>query len=50
MIRVGIVGAGIMGSNHARVLRAVPDAAVVVVTDPDADKGQRLAEIGRAHV
>jgi UDP-N-acetylglucosamine 3-dehydrogenase len=44
MIRVGIVGAGIMGSNHARVLRAVPDAAVVVVTDPDADKGQRLAD------
>src|SRR5215469_4828167 len=44
MVRVGIVGAGIMGSNHARVLRAVPHAEVVVVTDPDADKGQRLAD------
>jgi len=44
MVRVGIVGAGIMGSNHARVLRAVPDAEVVVVTDPEADKGQRLAD------
>lgn len=44
MVRVGIVGTGIMGSNHARVLRAVPDAAVVVVTDPDAGKGQRLAD------
>jgi UDP-N-acetylglucosamine 3-dehydrogenase len=44
MIRVGIVGAGIMGSNHARVLAAIPQAEVVVVTDPDAEKGQRLAD------
>jgi predicted dehydrogenase len=33
-----------MGGNHARVLRAVADADVVVVADPDADKGQRLAD------
>jgi predicted dehydrogenase len=44
MVRVGIVGAGIMGSNHARVLRAVPDAEVVIVADRDAEKGQRLAD------
>src|SRR5215469_9263091 len=44
MVRVGIVGAGIMGSNHARVLRALPHAEVVVVVDPEAEKGQRLAD------
>ena len=44
MVKVGIVGAGIMGGNHARVLRAVPQAEVVVVADPDAEKGQRLAD------
>jgi UDP-N-acetylglucosamine 3-dehydrogenase len=44
MIRVGIVGAGIMGSNHARVLAAIPQAEVVVVADPDAERGQRLAD------
>lgn len=44
MIRVGIVGAGIMGGNHARVLQAIPQAEVVVVADPDAEKGQRLAD------
>jgi predicted dehydrogenase len=44
MVRVGIVGAGIMGSNHARVLRGIPDAQVTVVSDPDAEKGQRLAD------
>jgi UDP-N-acetylglucosamine 3-dehydrogenase len=44
VIRVGIVGAGIMGSNHARVLQAIPQAEVVVVADPEAEKGQRLAD------
>jgi UDP-N-acetylglucosamine 3-dehydrogenase len=44
VVKVGIVGAGIMGGNHARVLRAVPQAEVVVVADPDAEKGRRLAE------
>ena len=44
MVRLGIIGAGIMGSNHARVLRAIPQAQVCVVVDPDAEKGQRLAD------
>lgn len=49
MVKVGIVGAGIMGGNHARVLRAVPQAEVVLVADPDAEKGRRLADhIGAA--
>lgn len=44
MVRLGIVGAGIMGSNHARVARSIPQAEVCVVVDPDAEKGQRLAD------
>jgi UDP-N-acetylglucosamine 3-dehydrogenase len=44
VVKVGIVGAGIMGSNHARVLRAVPHAEVTVVVDPEAEKGRRLAD------
>lgn len=44
MVKVAIVGAGIMGSNHARVLRALPHAEVVVVADPEVEKGQRLAD------
>jgi len=44
VVKVGIVGAGIMGGNHARVLRAIPQAEVVLVADPDAEKGQRLAD------
>jgi predicted dehydrogenase len=44
VVRLGIVGAGIMGSNHARVLRSIPQAELSVVVDPDAEKGQRLAD------
>src|SRR6267154_1812969 len=34
MLRVGVVGAGVMGSNHARVLAGLPDIALVGVVDP----------------
>jgi len=43
MVRLGIVGAGIMGTSHARVVRTIPEARVTAVVDPDADKAQRLA-------
>src|SRR6202453_2670897 len=33
-LRVGVVGAGIMGSNHARVLAGLPDTTLVGVVDP----------------
>src|SRR5271156_4696157 len=33
-LRVGVIGAGIMGSNHARVLAGLPDIALVGVVDP----------------
>ena len=33
-LRIGVVGAGIMGSNHARVLAGLPDATLVGIVDP----------------
>src|ERR1700686_4261309 len=33
-LRVGVIGAGVMGSNHARVLAGLPDIPLVGVVDP----------------
>src|SRR5665647_1865301 len=33
-LRVGVIGAGVMGSNHARVLAGLPDTDLVGVVDP----------------
>jgi predicted dehydrogenase len=44
MIRVGVVGAGIMGSNHARVLNTLPNATVTLIVDTDEDRGRTLAK------
>jgi predicted dehydrogenase len=35
LLRVGVVGVGIMGQNHARVFADVPGARLVGVADPD---------------
>jgi predicted dehydrogenase len=43
MLRLGVVGAGIMGANHARVSAALRDAAVTWIVDPDEEKGATLA-------
>lgn len=43
MIRVAIVGAGVMGVNHARVLDTIRSAEVVAVVDPDPVNGRSLA-------
>ena len=34
-LRVGVVGIGVMGSNHARVLAELPGVQLVGVADPD---------------
>jgi predicted dehydrogenase len=44
MIRLAIVGAGIMGSNHARVARQVRDLCVSHVVDADRRRGELLAQ------
>lgn len=35
LLRVGVVGVGVMGSNHARVFAGLPGAELVGVADPD---------------
>jgi UDP-N-acetylglucosamine 3-dehydrogenase len=34
-LRLGVVGIGVMGSNHARVLAEFPGVKLAVVADPD---------------
>src|SRR5262249_49163971 len=34
LLRVGVVGAGVMGTNHARVLSGLPDVTLVGIVDP----------------
>jgi UDP-N-acetylglucosamine 3-dehydrogenase len=38
-MRIGVIGVGVMGSNHARVLTGISGCKLVGVADPD--KGQR---------
>ena len=35
VLRVGVIGVGVMGSNHARVFASLPGATLVGVADPD---------------
>jgi UDP-N-acetylglucosamine 3-dehydrogenase len=37
-VRVGVVGVGVMGSNHARVFSDVPGVQLVGVADPDREQ------------
>ncbi|MEU5880334.1 Gfo/Idh/MocA family oxidoreductase [Spirillospora sp. NPDC047279] len=43
MLRLALVGAGIMGAHHARVAAGLPGVELVMVADPDAERGGRLA-------
>ncbi len=50
MVKLAIVGAGMMGALHARIARTMRNAEVTVVVDQDEDKGRRLAEyVGAAY-
>jgi predicted dehydrogenase len=42
-LRLGLVGAGTMGANHARVIGDSPDASLAVVVDPDLTRAAALA-------
>jgi predicted dehydrogenase len=44
LLRVGVVGVGVMGSNHARVLADLPGVTLVGIADPD--EGQRRLVTG----
>jgi predicted dehydrogenase len=47
-LRIALVGAGAMGSLHARVVAQSPDAELVCVVDPDRESGEALAERWRS--
>jgi predicted dehydrogenase len=38
-----VVGAGVMGTNHARVARSIPGVAISYVVDPDLCRAERVA-------
>src|SRR3977135_1782458 len=44
-MRVGVVGAGVMGTNHARVLAGLPDTTLVGIVDPLAEHRARAVEL-----
>ncbi len=45
-IRLAVVGAGIMGTNHARVARRLPAFELVAVVDPDETRASAVAGAG----
>ena len=47
-LRVGLVGAGSMGANHARVVTASSRARLTAVVDADADRARALTDGTRA--
>src|SRR5580658_4680770 len=44
-LRVGVVGAGIMGNNHARVLAGLPNTTLVGIVGPLPAHRARAAEL-----
>jgi predicted dehydrogenase len=47
-LRIALIGAGAMGSLHARVVSQSQDAELVCVVDPERDVGEPLAERWRS--
>jgi UDP-N-acetylglucosamine 3-dehydrogenase len=45
ILRVGVVGVGVMGSNHARVLSELPGVKLVGVADPDRKRCDHVARL-----
>ncbi|HET6953307.1 MAG TPA: Gfo/Idh/MocA family oxidoreductase [Acidimicrobiales bacterium] len=41
-LRIGLIGAGAMGTNHARVIGGSPDTTLAVVVDRDIDRAAAL--------
>jgi len=44
VLRVGVVGVGVMGSNHARVFADLPGVKLVGIADPDHKQREFVAE------
>src|SRR5205809_5385589 len=48
-LRVGVIGAGVMGSNHARVLAGLPDVTLVGIVDPLPEHRSRATDLAGCH-
>lgn len=48
LLRAGLIGAGSMGRNHARVYAEMDDAELVAVADPDQESLNKIAQRHRA--
>jgi predicted dehydrogenase len=48
VLKFAIVGAGVMGSNHARLARSVPGIELAYVVDPDLARAERAAAVSGA--
>ncbi len=44
-LRVGVIGVGIMGANHARVFAGLPDVTLVGVADPSSQQRELVTRI-----
>jgi predicted dehydrogenase len=44
-LRIGVVGAGVMGTNHARVLATLPEVQLVGIVDPLDEHRARAADL-----
>src|SRR3954468_12985699 len=42
-LRVGVIGVGVMGSNHARVFSGLPGTELVGIADPDRKQADFVA-------
>ncbi len=42
-LRLGVVGVGVMGCNHARVLAEMPGVRLVGVADPDGKQAESVS-------
>jgi hypothetical protein len=45
LLRVGVVGVGVMGSNHARVFAGLPGVRLVGVSDPDQQQRELVTRV-----
>ena len=45
LLRVGVVGVGVMGSNHARVFAGLPGVQLVGVADPDPQQRELVTRV-----
>jgi virulence factor len=44
IVRIGVIGAGVMGERHCRVCANLPRVELVGVVDPDQERGRQVAE------